>query len=85
MYVSHLACPKCENTYESEKIIQVCECGSPLLVRYDLEKIATVLKKEDLIGRAPDLWRYRELLPVKHPDNIVNLGEGMTPLPSVLP
>jgi threonine synthase len=80
MYVSHLACPKCENTYESEKIIQVCECGSPLLVRYDLEKIATVLKKEDLIGRAPDLWRYRELLPVKHPDNIVNLGEGMTPL-----
>jgi threonine synthase len=80
MYVSHLACPKCENAYESEKIIQVCECGSPLLVRYDLEKIATVLKKEDLIGRAPDLWRYRELLPVKHPDNIVNLGEGMTPL-----
>jgi len=80
MYVSHLACPKCNNTYESEKIIQVCDCGSPLLVRYDLEKIASVLKKEDLSGRAPDLWRYRELLPVKHPENIVNLGEGMTPL-----
>jgi len=80
MYVSHLACPKCNNTYESEKIIQVCDCGSPLLVRYDLEKIASVLKKEDLSGRAPDLWRYRELLPVKLPENIVNLGEGMTPL-----
>jgi threonine synthase len=80
MYVSHLACSKCKNTYESEKIIQVCDCGSPLLVRYNLNKITTVLKKEDLIGRAPDLWRYRELLPVKLPENIVNLGEGMTPL-----
>jgi threonine synthase len=80
MYVSHLACPKCENTYESEKIMQVCDGGSPLLVRYHLNKISTVLKKEDLTGRKPDLWRYRELLPVKHLDNIINLGEGMAPL-----
>jgi len=80
MYVSHLACPKCDNTYESEKIMQVCACGSPLLVRYDLGKISTVLKKEDLSKRKPDLWRYLELLPVKHHKNIVNLGEGMTPL-----
>lgn len=80
MYVSHLACPKCDNTYESEKIMQVCDCGSPLLVRYDINKISTVLKKEDLCKRKPDLWRYLELLPVKHHENIVNLGEGMTPL-----
>ncbi len=80
MYVSHLACPKCDNTYESEKIMQVCACGSPLLVRYDLGKISTVLKKEDLSKRKPDLWRYLELLPVKQHKNIVNLGEGMTPL-----
>ncbi len=80
MYVSHLACPKCDNTYESENIMQVCDCGSPLLVRYDLSKISTVLKKEDLNKRKPDLWRYLELLPVKHHENIVNLGEGMTPL-----
>ncbi len=80
MYVSHLACPKCDNTYESEKIMQVCDCGSPLLVRYDINKISTVLKKEDLSKRKPDLWRYLELLPVKHHKNIVNLGEGMTPL-----
>jgi len=80
MYVSHLACPKCDNTYENEKIMQVCDCGSPLLVRYDISKISTVLKKEDLTKRKPDLWRYLELLPVKHHENIVNLGEGMTPL-----
>ena len=80
MYVSHLACPKCDKTYESEKIMQVCDCGSPLLVRYDISKILTVLKKEDLSRRKPDLWRYAELLPVKHQENMVCLGEGMTPL-----
>jgi len=80
MYVSHLACPKCDKTYESEKIIQVCDCGSPLLVRYNISKISTVLKKEDLSKRKPDLWRYAELLPVKNQENMVCLGEGMTPL-----
>ena len=30
--------------------------------------------------RAPDLWRYRELLPVRDPANIVSLGETITPL-----
>jgi len=80
MYVSHLACPKCDSTYESEKIMQVCDCGSPLLVRYDIDKISKVLKREDLSKRKPDLWRYEELLPVKHQENIVTLGEGMTPL-----
>lgn len=80
MYVSHLECPKCGKSFESEKLIQVCICGSPLLVRYDLKKVGQVLRKEDLTSRKPDLWRYRELLPVKDPANIVNLGEGMTPL-----
>jgi threonine synthase len=80
MYVSQLTCPKCSRTYESETIVQVCDCGSPLLVEYDLGKVAMGLKKEDLSRRKADLWRYRELLPVRLPENIVSLGEGMTPL-----
>lgn len=80
MYVSHLSCPKCNTTYESEKLIQLCECGAPLLVDYDLETVRTVFKKEMLTSRKPTLWRYRELLPVKEEKNIVCLGEGMTPL-----
>lgn len=80
MYVSHLECPKCSANYDSEQIIQLCECGAPLLVRYDLEKIKENLSKEDLLARKPDLWRYRELLPVKSEENIICLGEGMTPL-----
>ncbi len=80
MYVSHLSCPKCDKTYESEKLIQLCECGSPLLVEYDLSKVQSVFRKEMLRERPPTLWRYRELLPVKEEKNIVCLGEGMTPL-----
>jgi threonine synthase len=80
VYVSHLSCPKCSATYESEHLIQVCKCGAPLLVEYDLEKIRAVFRKEMLKDRPPTLWRYRELLPVKEEKNIVSLGEGMTPL-----
>ena len=80
MYVSHLACPKCDATYESEQIIQLCRCGAPLLVHYDLERVRSAVRKEDLIARPPDLWRYRELLPVKQEANRVCLGEGLTPL-----
>ncbi len=80
MYVSHLECPKCKATYESEQPVQLCQCGAPLLVRYDLKEIAKHFRKDQLISRKPDLWRYRELLPVKNEENIITLGEGMTPL-----
>lgn len=80
MYVTQLSCPKCSSTYESEKLIQLCECGAPLLVDYDLSKIRTALTKEMLKDREPTLWRYRELLPVRDAKNIICLGEGMTPL-----
>jgi threonine synthase len=55
-------------------------CGKPLLVRYDLERAARSLTRESLEGRRADLWRYREVLPVGHEENIVSLGEGWTPL-----
>ncbi len=80
MYVSHLSCPKCSATYDSEQINQLCKCGAPLLVDYDLDKIKDVFTREMLKGREPTLWRYRELLPVKNEENIISLGEGMTPL-----
>jgi len=80
MYVTHLQCPKCEERYESERLMQLCKCGSPLLVHYDLEKIVSGFTKDDLAGRQANLWRYLEFLPVRDPSNIVSFGEGMTPL-----
>ncbi|MCL4426529.1 MAG: threonine synthase [Firmicutes bacterium] len=80
MYLTHLECPKCGRTHDANQVQNLCQCGAPLLARYDLEKIKSTVKKEDLTGRAKSLWRYREFLPVQKDENIVTLGEGCTPL-----
>ncbi|MGB8506918.1 MAG: threonine synthase [Pyrinomonadaceae bacterium] len=81
MNVTHLECAACGRQYEAQRLLNLCtECGKPLLVRYDLEAAGRTLTKETLTGRRPDLWRYREVLPVAHDENIVSLGEGWTPL-----
>jgi len=80
MYVTHLECSKCRATYDHSVIVQLCTCGAPLLVRYDLDQIRQHFFKSDIERRPPDLWRYRELLPVREETNIINLGEGMTPI-----
>ncbi|MET9316368.1 threonine synthase [Kribbella sp. NPDC003505] len=74
--LSHLECPRCGATHDADQIIGLCPCGSPLLARYGVPAV----DKADLVSRAPDLWRYHELLPVRSPSNVVTLGEGMTPL-----
>lgn len=54
-------------------------CGLPLLARYDLEK-ARAWSRDSLVGREPNMWRYRELMPLLPGDEPVTLGEGFTPL-----
>ncbi len=49
----------------------------PLRIDYDVASIR--LRLDDLPGRAPTLWRYRELLPLEEGDE-VSLAEGFTPL-----
>ncbi|WP_347551149.1 threonine synthase [Pseudalkalibacillus hwajinpoensis] len=78
--ISHLSCPKCKETYSPKTIQQLCVCGSPLLVDYDLEAVKKSLTKEDLQDRDQSLWRYHELLPVQDENDIVSFEEGMTPL-----
>src|SRR5947209_8975300 len=81
MNVSHLECAACGRRHEARRLHNLCvECGKPLLVRYDLDRAARTLTKETLKGRRADLWRYLEVLPVEHEENIVSLGEGFTPL-----
>jgi threonine synthase len=38
------------------------------------------MKRDDIKARRPDIWRYREFLPVINQQNIVSLGEGFTPV-----
>src|SRR5919112_1264998 len=81
MNVTHLECGLCGLEHEARRLHNLCSaCGKPLLVRYDLERAKMTLTKESLVARRPDLWRYREVLPVEDKDNIVSLGEGWTPL-----
>jgi threonine synthase len=81
MNVTHLECGACGLRHEAQRLHNLCkECGKPLLVRYDFERAARSLTKESLRQRDPDLWRYREVLPVERDENIVSLGEGFTPL-----
>src|SRR5215216_240015 len=81
MNVTHLECGLCGLEHAARRLHNLCSaCGKPLLVRYDLERSKTTLTKESLVARRPDLWRYREVLPVDDDKNIVSLGEGWTPL-----
>jgi len=81
MNVTHLECGLCGLEHEARRLLNLCRaCGKPLLVRYDLNRSKTTLTKESLAARRPDLWRYREVLPVDHDENLISLGEGWTPL-----
>jgi len=52
----------------------------PIWVRYDLRGVGRSLTKDVLKQRPETLWRYRELLPYHHEEQIVSLGERMSPL-----
>src|SRR5262252_2020779 len=80
MNVTHLYCSSCQQQLEPARLYNLCECGKPLLVAYDLKRAASSLKRDLLAGRGCSLWRYHEVLPVQHESNRVSLGEGMTPL-----
>ncbi|GLW95154.1 threonine synthase [Actinokineospora globicatena] len=74
--LSHLECPKCGAHHDAAVVQGTCDCGSPLLARYDLD----AARGMSPAGRAPTLWRYHEVLPVSAEAAVVSLGEGMTPL-----
>ena len=78
--VTHLDCGLTGERYEADVLQGLSAVGRPLLVRYDLEALAKGVSKEALAGRVEELWRYREFLPVRRGENVVSLGEPVTPL-----
>ena len=79
-FVTHLECSATGERYAADQLHNLSRAGKPLLVRYDLDGVRKVLSKEALSRRPSDLWRYRELLPVRRVENIVSLGEAVTPI-----
>src|SRR5438270_12797226 len=79
-YVTHLECAACAKRRERGTLQNLCECGGPLLVRYDLNAVRKSWQRDD-VAKGPDtMWRYAPILPVSDRAHIVSLGEGMTPL-----
>jgi threonine synthase len=84
-YFTHLECsvPCGAAPYDPRKEQHLCTCGAPLLARYDLNAARTPLSKvrrESLASREPNMWRYREVMPLFDGEAPVTLGEGWTPL-----
>jgi threonine synthase len=79
-FVTHLECSLTGEHYAADQLHGLSAAGKPLLVRYDLGAARAHLPKAMLEARPTDLWRWRELLPVRRTDSIVSLGEIETPL-----
>jgi len=79
-FVTHLECSLTGERYPADQLHGLSKAGKPLLVRYDLDGIRRALPRDALASRPQTLWRYREMLPVRRAENIVSLGEVVTPL-----
>ncbi|TDE18507.1 threonine synthase [Dyadobacter psychrotolerans] len=80
-HITHLECADNEEKFSHLEIQTFCTSAngkkSPLYAKYgSLNKVGKNVLKE----RTASLWRYFEFLPVLNPENIVSLGEGLTPL-----
>jgi threonine synthase len=80
-FLTHLECAMCGRELKADRLWNLCPtCDKPLLARYDLQAARQAVTREQVARRAPNLWRYRELLPVRDPDFVLCLGEGFQPL-----
>jgi threonine synthase len=64
-FPTSISCPRCNSQWR--------------VAEYDYESTAKSMLSK-LSSRLFDLWRYRELLPVRNPNPGIMLGEGGTPL-----
>ena len=83
-YIKELECSNCKTKFSHEQINTICtNCGETLFARYDVEAVKDNLTRNELLKREPSLWRYFEVLPVISHENVVSLGEGMTPITTI--
>jgi len=80
---SHIECTSCKKTFSKDEILKLCpvdDCGKVLFPKYDLDFDKSRKSIDDLKNREPNMWRYKEFLPVNFEENIITLGEGFTPI-----
>jgi len=74
-----LRCRECGRTWGNQPR-SICEdCFSPLEVAYDYDAVRPEMTRERIASRAPNMWRYAELLPLP-PNFQPSTPAGFTPL-----
>ncbi len=73
--MKNLHCSRCDWRSAIDALYNLCpKCSAPILVHYDLSPSPRVSCTRG------DMWRYRDVLPIDVEQDIVTLGEGITPL-----
>ncbi len=75
----NLVCSRCPKYYSPDLLLNLCECGGPLLVNYDLARVRGQWNRADLEHSVNIMWRYSPVLPADY-EEAVSLAEGWTPL-----
>jgi threonine synthase len=80
----HIECSACGTHYPPRELHNLCtKCGGPLLVQYEISRAPELRVQTRL--RSATMWRFAEVLPVEEDDEVISIGEGITPmLPSRL-
>lgn len=75
----NLVCGRCHRAYSPHLLLNLCECGGPLLVEYDLARVRREWSRTELEHAVDSMWRYSPALPADK-EEAVTLDEGWTPL-----
>ncbi|WP_249977968.1 hypothetical protein [Vreelandella olivaria] len=73
-YVQELYCPRCDARYSHAVLQQLWQCGSPLLVHYDLEALNAAARELSTLGEIASSERVVALntgAGIKYPDSQV--------------
>jgi hypothetical protein len=76
---SKLGCSRCSQEYPPDQLKNLCDCGAPLLVHYDLASVRSTWRRDSLKTAVDSMWRYAPVLPADLAE-AVTLSEGWTPL-----
>jgi len=78
-YFTGLQCSMCGTPFPAEALFVCDQCMGPLEATYDAEGIRTNVSRELIASRPPNLWRYREFLPIEGEPR-TGFHSGYTPL-----
>jgi threonine synthase len=72
--MNELHCSRCDWRSPIDALYNLCpKCSAPILVHYDFATPPRLRPRSDM-------WRYLDVLPLSEEQDIVTLGEGLTPL-----